>query len=175
MSQLSGNQKRAAMAAAIYLTLPGQPYIYYGEEIGMMGQKPDEAIRECLNWNKQRSNGTTSWREPHYNLASSISIEDAIQDTASLYHHYKSLIALRNSYASLLAGTIESLPSTNQVLAYSRTVKNESLIIVHNISDTEQNYSMNTYKVVQSLTLGKKQNISDNKIPPFTTLILTNK
>jgi hypothetical protein len=49
------------------------------------------------------------------------------------------------------------------------------LIIVHNISDTEQNYSMNTYKVVQSLTLGKKQNISDNKIPPFTTLILTNK
>lgn len=175
MSQLSGNQKRAAMAAAIYLTLPGQPFLYYGEEIGMMGQKPDEAIRECLNWNKKRNNGTTSWREPHYNLASSISIEDAMQDTSSLYHHYKSLLSLRNSYASLLAGDIESLPSTNQVLAYSRTVKNESLIIVHNISDSEQNYPLSNYTVINSVSLGKKQHITNNVIPPFTTLILTKK
>ena len=33
-------------AAVMYLTLPGTPFIYYGEEIGMEGGKPDEKIRE---------------------------------------------------------------------------------------------------------------------------------
>lgn len=29
------------MAASLLLTLPGSPYLYYGEEIGMIGKKPD--------------------------------------------------------------------------------------------------------------------------------------
>jgi alpha-amylase len=42
------------LAASILLTLPGQPYIYYGEEIGMLGTKPDPYIREPFLWSKTR-------------------------------------------------------------------------------------------------------------------------
>ncbi|WP_269189799.1 alpha-amylase family glycosyl hydrolase, partial [Streptobacillus moniliformis] len=37
--------ERQKVAASILLTLPGNPYIYYGEELGMKGKKPDELIR----------------------------------------------------------------------------------------------------------------------------------
>ena len=50
MSQLSYKTDRAKLAATILLTLPGVPFIYYGEEIGMTGQKPDEKIRTPMQW-----------------------------------------------------------------------------------------------------------------------------
>ena len=36
--------------ADLLLTLPGKPFLYYGEEIGMNGAKPDSSIRECMAW-----------------------------------------------------------------------------------------------------------------------------
>jgi alpha-amylase len=45
-SVVGNNKDKIKLAASIFLTLPGQPYIYYGEEIGMLGTKPDPYIRE---------------------------------------------------------------------------------------------------------------------------------
>jgi glycosidase len=44
MDVLGGNIAKAKVAASLLLTIPGIPYLYYGEEIGMYGQKPDEDI-----------------------------------------------------------------------------------------------------------------------------------
>lgn len=49
MSQLFGDWNQAKMAAAIYLTLPGNPFIYAGEEIGMQGRGEHENIRNPSN------------------------------------------------------------------------------------------------------------------------------
>jgi glycosidase len=38
----------------VYLTGPGTPYIYYGEEIGMTGNKPDERLRTPMQWSLKR-------------------------------------------------------------------------------------------------------------------------
>ncbi len=45
MSAVNNNMDKAKMAASILLTLPGSLYLYYGEEIGMQGKKPDQYIR----------------------------------------------------------------------------------------------------------------------------------
>jgi glycosidase len=39
------NANRAQTAASLLLTSPGVPFLYYGEEIGHTGSKPDENIR----------------------------------------------------------------------------------------------------------------------------------
>ncbi|MBV7334199.1 alpha-amylase [Chloroflexi bacterium TSY] len=50
MSQLNQNVGVAKVAASILLTAPGVPFLYYGEEIGMTGTKPDENIRLPMQW-----------------------------------------------------------------------------------------------------------------------------
>ncbi len=50
MSQLGGDVNKAKLAAFLLLTSPGTPFIYYGEEIGMQGKKPDENIRLPMQW-----------------------------------------------------------------------------------------------------------------------------
>ena len=46
IDKFAGNMAKNELSVAILLTLPGVPYIYYGDEIGMFGQKPDPNIRE---------------------------------------------------------------------------------------------------------------------------------
>src|SRR3990172_2838185 len=48
MSVLNDDVEAAKNAATLFLTSPGVPFLYYGEEIGMLGRKPDEDIRRPL-------------------------------------------------------------------------------------------------------------------------------
>jgi alpha-amylase len=50
MSQLGGNVERAHIAAVWLLTAEGVPFVYYGEEVGLAGTKPDERIRTPMPW-----------------------------------------------------------------------------------------------------------------------------
>ncbi|MEN8844800.1 MAG: alpha-amylase family glycosyl hydrolase, partial [Candidatus Arcticimaribacter sp.] len=64
-NQLGGSIARAKLAASILLSLPGVPYLYYGEEIGMVGEKPDENIRLPMQWDTTPNGGFTTgtpWR-----------------------------------------------------------------------------------------------------------------
>jgi alpha-amylase len=42
LSELKDNTDKAKMACSMQMTFPGTPYVYYGEEIGMKGTKPDD-------------------------------------------------------------------------------------------------------------------------------------
>ena len=58
MSDLRGERRtRRKVAADLLLTQPGVPFIYYGEEIGMSGVKPDERIRTPMQWDSTDATG----------------------------------------------------------------------------------------------------------------------
>ena len=94
MSVLNGDLERMKLAADIYLLLPGTPYIYYGEELGMMGRKPDEDIRLPFKWGNEYE---TSWRTDTYNTDLE-SVPEQQEDEDSLLNHYRKLIDLRTKY-----------------------------------------------------------------------------
>ena len=51
---------KAKLAASVLMTAPGVPFIYYGEEIGMTGEKPDEQIRTPMQWSAEGNAGFTT-------------------------------------------------------------------------------------------------------------------
>ena len=137
MNSFGNDESKVKLAAALYLTLPGIPYIYYGEEIGMSGQKPDENIRRPMQWDGTLHSGFTTgnpWRAvhgafPRYNVA------NEENDAGSLLNTYKNWIHLRNGEKALQLGTYEAVRTNNdRVFAYLRQYEGETLMVVHNTS-----------------------------------------
>jgi alpha amylase catalytic region len=132
--------RQQKLAASILLTLSGNPFIYYGEELGMKGSKPDEEIREPYLWGNE--NGQTKWEEIKNNTDTP-TLEVQKKNPDSLYNYYKKWIALRNGNEALKYGDLQIVNvNDNQILAYKRTYKNKSVIVLHNLSNTEKNVNV---------------------------------
>lgn len=139
MSQLGGDEGKAKMAASLLLTSPGIPFIYYGEEIGMMGVKPDEDIRLPMQWCSDGPQvcftSGTPWRAP-YNDYPTRSVALQKNDSNSLLHHYRALIHLRHAYAALSVGgwtLVESNPG--RVYAALRHTDEQVILVLLNLGD----------------------------------------
>jgi alpha-amylase len=139
MSTLSGNVDKAKVAAALLLTSPGTPFIYYGEEIGMMGGKPDEFIRRPMQWTSDVNSGFTTgkpWEELGDNFQTfNVNVEEA--DNASLLNWYKSLIHLRNANPILTIGNYIPVKVDNpRIYAALRELDGKTVLVVINLSKT---------------------------------------
>jgi len=137
MSELEGNRNKAKVAASLLLTSPGMPFIYYGEEIGMEGIKPDENIRRPMQWNSEANGGFSTgkpWRFPDSKFEF-VNIASQVNDPDSLLSHYRDLIQLRNAHSALQTGDFNILKSKNgKVFASLRSSEDESVIVLVNMS-----------------------------------------
>ena len=145
MSQMIGNVDFAKMAATIQLTSPGVPFIYYGEEIGMTGVKPDEDIRLPMQWNgntvKAGFTSGTPWRAPSPDTPT-FNVASQNNDPDSLLNHYRDLIHLRNTHPALLNGDWVQVESgSKQVYAFMRRSADEQILVVINASRNAVNRS----------------------------------
>jgi glycosidase len=131
-------EDKAKVAAGILLTAPGIPFIYYGEEIGMSGAKPDELIRTPMQWTGEQGAGFTLGRpwEAVNSDFTTINVAAQTGDNNSLLEHYRKLIQLRNAHSALQFGkTYVAESSSTKLLAYLRLDKDEVLLIVINLGD----------------------------------------
>ncbi len=146
LSELGADPAKYKQAIAVMLTMPGAPYLYYGEEIGMLGLKPDEHIREPFLWDKKaKDTGRTKWIKAKYSTDSTVTpLEVQRKDPNSYFHHYRNLIALRNSYPALAVGNLElpvgEFPSP--VMAYFRKSGEQELFVVHNVGKEKVEISL---------------------------------
>jgi glycosidase len=139
MDQFAGDVNKARLAATVLLTIPGTPFIYYGEEIGMTGSKPDEKIRTPLAWSGEdnKAGFTTGrpWEAVNRDYAE-VNIATESADPGSLLSHYRTLIHLRNDHAALRMGEYIPLDAgNNALLAFLRVSESERLLVVINLSD----------------------------------------
>jgi len=136
LTQLRGDVARARLAATLLLTLPGTPFIYYGEEIGMSGDKPDPRLRTPMQWSAGPGLGFTSgkaWESAQPDsLTTTVAAEDA--DAGSLLNLYRRLIHLRKQNEALATGRLVPLTTTSpQVAAYLRRADTDVVLVVANL------------------------------------------
>ncbi len=137
MEELGLDVARGRAAAALYLTLPGVPFVYYGEEIGMLGQEPDEFIRRPMQWSDAPGAGFTTgtpWIALNSNYQA-WNVAGQTGDPASLLSAYRRLIAARNGSAALRRGRYYGVPATDGgVVAFLREHEGERVLVAINVA-----------------------------------------
>jgi glycosidase len=104
----------ARVSAATLLAMPGTPFLYYGEEIGMQGGDSDPQKRTPFRWNATAPGyGFTTAAATWCDLSASCqgTTETAGTDLASqrgdpgsLWHLHRALVALRHAQPALARG-----------------------------------------------------------------------
>lgn len=133
----SGDLQKTKMAAGLYLTMSGGPFIYYGEELGMTGSRIDEDKRGPMYWSDEATPGMTKGppgMDPAVRLFAAEDVQDT--DPASLLNYYRRAIRLRNENPEIARGTVSVLDTLAdpQVCAVARTWKGSRIILVINTS-----------------------------------------
>jgi glycosidase len=157
------NSGRYRSAATLLLTLPGTPFIYYGEEIGMPNGSGgrDEDKRTPMRWDTSSAAGFTTGR-PWQAFTTSdpkISVSSQREQPGSLYNLYRNLIRIRQGSDALRVGGYEPVPSTNpRVFAFARVHQNTRVVVAINLDSDPQAAKLTFGKArgkVKELTLEK--------------------
>jgi alpha-glucosidase len=151
----------AKVAAAMLLTLRGTPFLYYGEEIALrnLDIPNDRALDPPARraswlfpwWNRDQARGPMPWRPgpgagfttgtPWLPLPpdmDSRNVERQSAEPGSVLAWYRGVLALRRATPALQRGTQALLdPRDANVLAYTRELEGESVLVALNFGSTE--------------------------------------
>ncbi|MBV8521205.1 MAG: alpha-amylase [Acetobacteraceae bacterium] len=150
---------QARVAAMLLLTLRGTPTIYQGEEIGMLDVAipPDEVqdplglnipgfglgrdpARTPMPWTSERHGGFTEghpWLRLNDDLRS-LNVSAQSAEPESMLSLYKALLRLRRESAALSMGTFRLKAAEDGVLAYTRELGEQQMLVTLNMTDREQ-------------------------------------
>lgn len=144
MSQLAGNPEHMRTAAAMLLTLPGHPFIYYGEELGMRGEKPDEHLREPMRWYRAgKGPGETTWEGWSAGDGGAVSVEAEQADPHSLLNWYRMLIQWRRDIPALREGGLRNWRAAGMhIAAWELDDAQGDVLVLHNLSGQAQTVTL---------------------------------
>ena len=192
---LQGDQMR--MAFAFLLSMPGAPYIYYGDEIGMRyvegltsveGGYNRTGARSPMQWDGGKNAGFSEGPkeklyvplDPDENRPT---VEKQSAEENSLLNEVKKLIEIRKSHKALMnSGEIKFIcnGTEGEPMVYIRWAEGENVLVVLNPTDREYELS---YEKLDSLGKNDKGTLADENIlfrigekPDFTenTIVIKN-
>lgn len=128
------------MAGGLLMTLSGNPFVYYGEEIGMSsaGTK-DENKRLPFIWSDTDTTGMTKGpKDAEAGITSAFAgVEEQQADSDSILNYYKRALRLRNENPELARGTIEAVEALcdGHQAVITKTWEDSTIAVVYNTSD----------------------------------------
>lgn len=136
-NQLGLSADKMKLAASVYLSMPGFPFVYYGEEIGMTGTGADPNKRTPMQWAPGPGAGFTTgtpWSPINGDQSTAnVAVQDG--DAQSLLNHYREVIHLRRNHGALRRGGFSwATAYAANVGAYLRSHEDTTILCLHNFS-----------------------------------------
>jgi len=194
--QMRHTHEKARLLAVMLLTLKGTPFIYYGDELGMVNARiPRKQIRDRygkmiwpvfmgrdrgrtpMQWNDSAGAGFTlgePWLPLHKDFRK-VNVECETADENSVWNTYRKMIELRKTLPALQQGEIEFIETgRNGILAYTRTLNDQQIRIALNFNSRKQKFSYfpRNCKILFS-TSRKIVDNKDNMLLPFEAVVFT--
>ncbi len=169
------------IAFSFLLSMPGAPFIYYGDEIGMRyvenlvsveGGYGRTGSRSPMQWDCSTNAGFSSAPKdklyiPQDESADRPTTEAQIADKNSLYNEVKKLIKIRQQHEALQSkGEIEFVYAEKDAypLAYVRSSDNEKILVIINPAAREVSFNCNIIPTETIYSFGKTAAFADGKI-----------
>ncbi len=193
LSHMSSELQNKAIAS-FYLLLPGTPYVYYGEEIRMIGYRKvgsntDADRRLPFIWSEHNKLGQTTMLS-----AASTSEEDQVKLGAldnlliadSVTNHYRKVISLRNKYPFIFDCEMKNMTfklgqgqTATSIAGFSYKSDEGNIIVLHNTSDIVQEVTLNgaANSILEQIATSKINASIDEDvltIHPYSSVILNN-
>jgi glycosidase len=133
---LMRDENKIKLAASIYLMLPGNPFVYYGEEIGMVGSGNDPTKRLPMLWDS--SVAQTMKNPPQASIIEQqfSGVIQQLEQDDSIINHYKKALNLRLKYPEIARGVVEPIEFDNVgLITYQIEYENDKIIVVHNVTN----------------------------------------
>lgn len=141
------------IAFAFLLSMPGVPFIYYGDELGMRYVNVPHSIeggyfrtgsRSPMQWDKTTNAGFSSAKKDMLYMPQDeegmkeINVESEMKDESSLLHEVMDLIEIRKEHSALgNRGNFELLEYEDFPLIYQRSSEDETVLVVLNPSNKD--------------------------------------
>ncbi|HZS04525.1 MAG TPA: maltose alpha-D-glucosyltransferase [Blastocatellia bacterium] len=152
LAPLLDNSRRAVeLLNALLFSLPGSPFLYYGDEIGMgdnyyLGDR--DGVRTPMQWSIDRNGGFSKAdfaqlyfpviMDPVYGYQS-VNVEAQQRHTTSLLHWMRQMIMLRKQHPLFGRGTLSFLkPENRKILAFTRSYAGETVLCLFNLARSSQ-------------------------------------
>ena len=190
---LDNDERLVELFHGLLFSLPGSPFLYYGDEIGMgdniyLGDR--DGVRTPMQWTPDRNGGFSkadyerlylpALMDPVYGFQS-INVEAQLRDPSSFLHWSRRMIEVRKQHADVFGkGTFEVLHCENpSVLAFVRQhVDHESgasdiVLCVNNLSRFAQPAELHLAAfegLVPHELLGRVSFPKIGELPYFVTL-----
>jgi maltose alpha-D-glucosyltransferase/alpha-amylase len=144
---LDNDTNQMELFTALLLSLPGSPVLYYGDEIGMgdniwLGDR--DGVRTPMQWTPDRNGGFSTAtpgrlslpavQDPVYGYQS-VNVESQLENTSSLLHWTRRMIAARKQHPAFGLGSFTDLGGSNpSVFSFSRDFGDDTVLCVNNLS-----------------------------------------
>ncbi|HEX5732229.1 MAG TPA: maltose alpha-D-glucosyltransferase [Blastocatellia bacterium] len=148
---MDNSRRRIELLHALLFSLPGSPFLYYGDEIGMgdniyLGDR--DGVRTPMQWSADRNAGFSRGdfaqlyfpiiMDPVYGYQS-VNVEAQQRFDASLLNWMRRMIHLRKQHKVFSRGALEFIkPENRKVFAFTRSYRGETVLCVYNLSEVAQ-------------------------------------
>ena len=181
---MDNDRKRIELGYSCIFTLPGSPVLYYGDEIGMgddIRQFDRNGVRTPMQWDGSKNGGFSTADETYLpairdgaNGYLRTNVADQENDPDSNLNRLKRMIRIRRSSEALGSGKLIWLldGAAVPVLAYARESERDTVIAVHNMTETDRSVMLSaadgTYRdlLKESLEVEAADGLLRMELPP---------